>query len=59
MFKYFIDIFCKDTVIGLSEFEYIRNNRLFKNKYSSLFKNKKEYLFQNLYGPTGRYVYHL
>ncbi len=42
MFNFIIDIFCKDTVIGLSGFENIRKNTIYKNKFSSLFKNIPE-----------------
>ncbi len=41
MVKFIIDIFCKDTIIGLSQFDDIRKNRLYKNKYSPLFKKVK------------------
>ena len=41
MLNFLIDVFCKDTIIGLSQFEDIRKNRLYKNKYSSLFKKVK------------------
>ncbi len=54
MFKFIIDIFCKDTIIGLSQFENIRKNSIYKNKYSSLFKEKK-----NICNFTDRYAYHL
>lgn len=55
MLKFFIDIFCKDTIIGLSQFEKIRKNSIYKNKYSSLFKERKK----NIYKFTDRYAYHL
>ena len=42
MVKFIIDIFCKDTIIGLSQFEDIRKNKLYKNKYSPLFKKAKK-----------------
>ena len=41
MLNFLIDVFCKDTIIGLSQVEDIRKNRLYKNKYSSLFKKVK------------------
>ncbi len=41
MLNFFIDVFCKDTIIGLSQFDDIRRNRLYKNKYSPLFKKVK------------------
>ena len=41
MLNFLIDVFCKDTIIGLSQFEDIRKNRLYKNKYSPLFKKVK------------------
>lgn len=42
MVKFIIEIFCKDTIIGLCQFEDIRKNRLYKNKYSPLFKKREE-----------------
>lgn len=44
MIKYFIDIFCKDTVIGLCQFEDIKKRRKhsYKKNYSSLFKPREE-----------------
>ncbi len=44
MLKFFIDVFCKDTVIGLCKFEDIQKNKLYKNKYSPLFKKREEHL---------------
>ncbi len=41
MLKFIIDVFCKDTVIGLSAFEDIRPNRIYKNKYKKLFKARQ------------------
>ncbi len=43
MLKFLIDIFCKDTIVGLSSFETIRKNTIYKNKYSSLFLERKLY----------------
>lgn len=42
MLNFIIEIFCKDTIIGLCSFEDIRKNRLYKNKYSPLFKKREE-----------------
>ncbi len=42
MFKFIIDIFCKDTIIGLSDFADIRPNRIYKNKYNNLFSLKRK-----------------
>lgn len=50
MFKFIIDIFCKDTVVGLTDIDekkYNRHNikremRLYKNIYSPLFKKEIE-----------------
>lgn len=41
MFKFFIDVFCKDTIIGLNICDDIRKNRIYKNKYIRLFINDK------------------
>ena len=41
MFRYLIDIFCKDTTIGLCQIERNKKNRIFKNKYSNTLFNKK------------------
>ena len=42
MFKFIIDIFCKDTIIGLSAFEDIKPRRIYKNKHKKLFKEKHD-----------------
>ncbi len=42
MFKYIIEIFCKDTIIGLSDFSDIRAVGIYKNRHKSLFKNKNK-----------------
>ena len=41
MLKFIIDIFCKDTIIGLSDFADIRPNRIYKNKHKILFRKNK------------------
>lgn len=38
MFKFFLDIFCKDTIIGLSQLSTTKRNRIYKNKPISCFK---------------------
>lgn len=40
MLKFFFDIFCKDTIIGLSQFEDIRYKRIYKNRQSRLFSSQ-------------------
>jgi hypothetical protein len=40
MLKFFIDIFCKDTIVGLSQFEDFSNVRIYKNRQSRLFSKK-------------------
>ena len=40
MLKFFIDIFCKDTVVGLSQFDDIRYKRIYKNRQNRLFSEK-------------------
>ena len=35
MFNYFIEVFCKDTVIGLSSIEKNKVRRIYKSKYSN------------------------
>ena len=44
MIKYFIDIFCKDTIIGLCQFEDIKKRKRykFKQKNSPLFTKREE-----------------
>ena len=42
MIIFIIDIFCKDTVIGLCQFEDIKRRKLYKNNYSPLFKKSRE-----------------
>ena len=37
MIKFFIDVFCKDTIIGLSVLQDSSYLKIFKNKYSVLF----------------------
>ena len=37
MLKFIIDIFCKDTIIGLSQFEDYNKKRIYKNRQSRLF----------------------
>ena len=59
MFSYIIDIFCKDTIVGLSQFEDIRKRKIYKNKYSSLFKPRKEYKYDINKPFTGQFAYHL
>ncbi len=59
MLAYIIDIFCKDTIIGLSQFEDIKRKTIYKNKYSSLFKERKEYPNKNPFSVTGQFAYHL
>ena len=41
MFRYFFDIFCKDTEIGLCQIEKKNYYRIFKNKYSATLFNTK------------------
>ena len=41
MLNFIIDVFFLFFIIGLSQFEDIRKNRLYKNKYSPLFKKVK------------------
>ena len=40
MFKFLIEIFCKDTVIGLCPFEDIFSRKPYKNRQNSLFSKK-------------------
>lgn len=42
MFSFFIETFCKDTIIGLRQFENIRKNTIFKNKHQRLFSNSQK-----------------
>jgi len=51
MLKYFIDIFCKDTIIGLSQFQDIRYKRIYKNRQSSLFSKKSSNIKYNFTDP--------
>lgn len=59
MIKFIIDIFCKDTIIGLSQFEDIKKRKPNRNKYSSLFKQREEQKisFDNHF--IGPIAYHL
>ena len=59
MLSYIIDIFCKDTIVGLSQFEDVKKSRIYKNKYSSLFKTRKEYKHKGYKSFTGQFAYHL
>ena len=45
MIKYFIDIFCKDTIVGLCQFEDIKTRRKksYKKNYSPLYKKNGEH----------------
>lgn len=40
MIKFLIDIFCKDTVVGLCPFEDIFSHRIYKNRRKRLFSQK-------------------
>lgn len=51
MFKYIIEIFCKDTIIGLSDFSEIRAGRIYKNRHKSLFKNKNKFYMNYFTDP--------
>ncbi len=43
MFKFFFDVFCKDTAIGLCEIERLNRSKIYKNNYSErLFSNKSD-----------------
>ncbi|MCD7878603.1 MAG: hypothetical protein LUG16_01565 [Candidatus Gastranaerophilales bacterium] len=42
MIKFFIDVYCKDTIIGLCPFENITANKVYKNKHSNLFQTQKK-----------------
>ena len=44
MIKFFIDIFCKDTIIGLCQFEDIktRKRRTYRKNNPPLFKQREE-----------------
>ncbi len=71
MFRWFIDIFCKDTIVGLSNIEknrvekiqnknsYKNEIRLYKNFYSPLFKTNNGTVkkFKNSF--TDPIAYHL
>ena len=37
MIKFIIDIFCKDTIIGLCPFDDIFSHRIYKNRQNRLF----------------------
>ena len=45
MIKFFIDIFCKDTIVGLCYFEdkRKRNTYKYKQKYSPLYIKREEH----------------
>ncbi len=51
MFKFFIDVFCKDTIIGLSSFENIKKNKLYKNKYNKTSFKKNFHSKKNFIDP--------
>ena len=38
-----LDIFCKDTIVGLCQFEDIRYKRIFKNRQNRLFSKRNIY----------------
>lgn len=59
MLKFIIDIFCKDTIIGLCQFEDIKKRKIRRNNYSPLFKQKEEQKisFDNHF--IGPIAYHL
>ena len=59
MFSYIIDIFCKDTVVGLSGFSDIRRNTIYKNKYSPLFRKRRECQRYNKYSFIDQFACHL
>lgn len=60
MLKFFIEIFCKDTTIGLCEIEHKKISGIFKSKYPDImFKNNYvKSAFQNSF-TIGQTVYHL
>ncbi len=61
MIKYFIDIFCKDTIIGLCQFEDIkkRKRHKYQQKYSPLFEQREEQKIKINNHFIGPMAYHL
>ncbi len=59
MFKFIIDIFCKDTIIGLSQFENSREKRKKGEKLTSSLKKIKDYNLNIDSMFIGPCVYHL
>ena len=59
MFHYIIDIFCKDTIVGLSQFQDIKHNTIYKNKYSALFNTKSCRKSNGNRASIGQFAYHL
>ena len=43
MFKFFFDVFCKDTAIGLCQIERSKRSKIYRNNYSKqIFSNKPD-----------------
>lgn len=60
MFRYIIEIFCKDTTVGLCQLERNKTFRVFKNKYPDILFNSR-YIsssFKNSFS-IGQTAYHL
>ncbi len=52
MFKFIIEVFCKDTIVGLSQFSSDGSLPVFKNKHRNLFRVKKnKYSLNNFTDP--------
>ncbi len=57
MIKFILDVFCKDTVIGLSQCEWGGRYRIYKNNQEFLFRSRKKPKAHN--GITDPIAYHL
>ena len=59
MLNFIIDIFCKDTIIGLTQFESKKYKQLYKNKYTTMFRKERNNPNRNKYFSIDQYAYHL
>lgn len=59
MIKYFIDIFCKDTVIGLCAIKETKRKKLYQKNYSPLFDKREETNINIKNHFIGPIAYHL
>ena len=57
MLRFIIDVFCKDTAIGLSQFDDARSSRIYKNSHFPLFRIKTNKRFLNFTDPIACHLF--